>query len=106
MRSYQQSVASIATTTQSGLTGIANLRTDGADAGPATARKDVVEERWMFTMNPFGIGQSTPGDGDRGYKEFISSMQTMMENAQAQFGAMAGMFLPRQTTPSANASKP
>jgi hypothetical protein len=44
--------------------------------------------------------------GERGYKEFISSMQTMMENAQAQFGAMAGMFLPRQASPSANASKP
>jgi phasin family protein len=107
MRSYQQSVASIAATTQSALTDIARPKADGAvAAGPVTARKDVMEERWMFTMNPFGIGQSIPGDGDRGYKEFISSMQTMMESAQAQFRAMAGMFLPMQNLPSASAMKP
>jgi phasin family protein len=106
MRTYQQSVASIATTMQSALTGIANPRTGGADAGPVTATRDVMEQRWVITMNPFGIGQSMPGDGDRAYKEFLGSMQTMMENAQAQLGAMAGMFLPRQNQPAVNPAKP
>jgi hypothetical protein len=35
-----------------------------------------------------------PGGG--GYEEFVKSMQTMMESAQAQFGAMTGIFLPWQ----------
>jgi phasin family protein len=94
MRSYQQSVASIATTMQSALTGIASPRTEGAEAGPVTTRTDITEEQWMFAMNPFGIGQSMPGGG--GYEEFVKSMQTMMESAQAQFGAMTGIFLPWQ----------
>src|SRR5689334_20089639 len=48
MRGYQQSLASIAATTQSALTGIANPKADGANAaGPVTASKEVTEERWM-----------------------------------------------------------
>jgi len=98
MRNYQQTVASIASTMQNALAGIAGTGTNATDANQVTTGNPANKEAPLSMMNPFGIMPPMLGNGDGGFGQLVKNMQTTMENAQAQFGAVAGMFMPKQNT--------
>jgi hypothetical protein len=95
---YQKTVASIGTSLQGTLSGIADLQKAtigiGAGMGTATGQGESQQQALAMTMNPLAAMQSMLSGDIGGYTQALKAMQATMEGMQGQFQAIPGMFLP------------